>query len=78
LKIPGITTEELSHIRYTNSQIPSILHTSNYRKLFDVRGLEIEATYKPLSSDIEPFDFVSENDYCPMDDIYSKKAHFEL
>jgi len=40
--------------------------------------LEIEATYKPLSSDIEPFDFVSENDYCPMDDIYSKKAHFEL
>jgi hypothetical protein len=32
----------------------------DYIKLFDMSGLEIEATYKPLGYDDEPFNRVSE------------------
>jgi len=32
----------------------------DYQKLFDLAGLEIEATYKPLGRDTEPFNWVME------------------
>jgi ubiquinone/menaquinone biosynthesis C-methylase UbiE len=37
----------------------------DYWKLFDMAGLEIEATYKPLGYDHEPVDWVSEKDIAP-------------
>lgn len=38
---------------------------SDYRKLFDLAGLEIEAIYKPLGYDHEPFEWVSEKEIAP-------------
>jgi len=37
----------------------------DYHKLFDLAGLEIEATYKPLGYDYEPFAWISEKEIAP-------------
>jgi SAM-dependent methyltransferase len=37
----------------------------DYYKLFDLAGLEIEATYKPLGYNYEPFNWVSEKEIAP-------------
>lgn len=37
----------------------------DYYKLFDLAGLEIEAFYKPLGKDDEPFNWVSEKETAP-------------
>jgi SAM-dependent methyltransferase len=38
---------------------------SDYHKLFDLAGLEIEETYKPLGRDNEPYHWVSEKEIAP-------------
>jgi ubiquinone/menaquinone biosynthesis C-methylase UbiE len=38
---------------------------SDYYKLFNMAGLEIEATYKPLGRDNEPYEWVSEKEIAP-------------
>jgi SAM-dependent methyltransferase len=38
---------------------------NDYSRLFDLAGLEIEATYKPLGYDCEPFKWVSEKEIAP-------------
>jgi len=37
----------------------------DYHKLFDRAGLELEATYKPLGKDDEPFEWISEKTVAP-------------
>lgn len=37
----------------------------DYHKLFDIAGLEVEATYKPLGYEHEPFMWVSEKEIAP-------------
>jgi SAM-dependent methyltransferase len=37
----------------------------DYRKLFNMAGLEIEATYKPLGYDYEPYNWISEKEIAP-------------
>lgn len=37
----------------------------DYIKLFDMAGLEIEATYKPLGYDNEPYNWISEKEIAP-------------
>ena len=48
----------------------------DYQKLFDMAGLEIETTYKPLGYDHEPFDWVSEMKIAPWMIFVLKKATF--
>lgn len=48
----------------------------DYRKLFDMARLEIEAIYKPLGYDHEPFDWVSEKKIAPWMIFVLKKAAF--
>jgi SAM-dependent methyltransferase len=38
---------------------------NDYIKMFNLAGLEIEATYKPLGYDYEPFDWISEKEIAP-------------
>lgn len=38
---------------------------SDYYKLFEMASLEIEAVYKPLGIDSEPYDWISEKDIAP-------------
>ena len=38
---------------------------SDYHKLFDLAGLEIEETYKPLGRDNEPYTWISEKEIAP-------------
>jgi hypothetical protein len=38
---------------------------SDYHKLFDLSGLEIEATYKPLGFPDEPYSWISETKIAP-------------
>lgn len=37
----------------------------DYHKLFNISGLEIEATYKPLGLESEPFNWISEKEIAP-------------
>ena len=37
----------------------------DYKKLFDLAGLEIETTYKPLGYDYEPYNWISEKEIAP-------------
>lgn len=48
----------------------------DYVKLFDMARLEIEATYKPLGYDHEPFNWVSEMKIAPWMIFVLKKAAF--
>jgi hypothetical protein len=45
----------------------------DYIKLFDLTGLELEATYKPLGFDHEPFEWVSEKEIAPWMIFVTKK-----
>ena len=38
---------------------------ADYNKLFELAGMEIETTYKPLGFDHEPFEWVSEKEIAP-------------
>lgn len=38
---------------------------ADYHKLFDMAGLEVEATYKPLGRENEPFKWISESNIAP-------------
>lgn len=38
---------------------------SDYHKLFDISGLEVEAFYKPLGYENEPFNWISEKEVAP-------------
>jgi len=38
---------------------------SDYEKLFNLAGLVIEATYKPVGYDNEPFEWISEKEIAP-------------
>ncbi|MCX6253897.1 MAG: hypothetical protein NTV31_05400 [Bacteroidia bacterium] len=37
----------------------------DYNKLFDLAGLQIESAYKPLGSEKDPFEWVSEKEIAP-------------
>lgn len=51
----------------------------DYRKLFDMSGLEIEATYKPLGYFSEPYNWISEIEIAPwMIFVLRKMSAIEL
>ena len=49
---------------------------ADYHKLFNLAGLELEATYKPLGNLNEPYDWVSETTIAPWMIFVLKKASF--
>jgi ubiquinone/menaquinone biosynthesis C-methylase UbiE len=47
----------------------------DYKRLFNMAGLEIEATYKPLGYDHEPYNWVSEKEIAPWMIFVLKKTN---